>query len=74
MFIESDDLSEIDDGRIIQFALFPTGDEFNVIDFQFVLFEIVVVVLVVAFESDVLELELLHPQLQLLELSIAGLR
>lgn len=73
MFIESDNLCEIDDGRIIQFTLLAAGDEFDVIDFQLVLFEVAVVVLVVTFQGGVLELELLHSQLQLLELSVAGL-
>jgi|688.fasta_scaffold779594_2 hypothetical protein len=65
MAVDIDDFSEVDDGGVVQFAAFlATSDEFDVVDFELVLVEVAMVLLVVAFEGGILELQLLHPQLQ----------
>jgi hypothetical protein len=69
MAVEVDDLREVDDGRIVQFALLAAGDKLYVVDLQLVLLEVAVVVLVVSLQSGILKLQLLHPQLQLLHLT-----
>lgn len=69
MTVDIDDFGEVDDGRVIQFAAFlATSDEFDVVDLELVLVEVAVVLFVVALQGGILELQLLHPQLQGLQL------
>jgi hypothetical protein len=68
MLADIDDFCEVDDGWVVQLALLLAGDKFDVVDLEFVLIEVTVVVFRILLEDGILVLELLYADLELLGL------